>query len=85
MLYNPIIKRKADNSIDCAMQSPSDPFAECGGIFARRFLSALKPHKRKGLLYVPVLYVPVLYVPDLLLRILSRSRGSGNVASFPAE
>lgn len=75
MLYNPIIKRKADNSIDCAMQSPSDPFAECGGIFARRFLSALKPHKRKGL----------LYVPDLLLRIPSRSRGSGNAASFPAE
>lgn len=80
MLYNPIIKRKADNSIDCAMQSPSDPFAECGGIFARRFLSALKTHKRKGLLYVPVLYVPVL-----LLRIPSRSRGSGNAASFPAE
>lgn len=75
MLYNPIIKRKADNSIDCAMQSPSDPFAECGGIFARRFLSALKPHKRKGL----------LYVPDRLLRIPSRSRGSGNAASFPAE
>lgn len=80
MLYNPIIKRKADNSIDCAMQSPSDPFAECGGIFARRFLSALKPHKRKGLLYVPD-----LYVPDRLLRILSRSRGSGNAASFSAE
>ena len=80
MLYNPIIKRKADNSIDCAMQSPSDPFAECGGIFARRFLSALKPHKRKGLLYVPV-----LYVPDRLLRIPSRSRGSGNAAAFPAE
>ena len=75
MLYNPIIKRKADNSIDCAMQSPSDPFAECGGIFARRFLSALKTHKRKGL----------LYVPDRLLRIPSRSRGSGNAASFPAE
>ena len=80
MLYNPIIKRKADNLIDCAMQSPSDPFAECGVIFARRFLSALKPHKRKGLLYVPVLYVPVL-----LLRIPSRSRGSGNAASFSAE
>ncbi len=80
MLYNPIIKRKADNSIDCAMQSPSDPFAECGGIFARRFLSALKPHKRKGLLYVPD-----LYVPDRLLRIPSRSRGSDNAASFPAE
>lgn len=80
MLYNPIIKRKADNSIDFAMQSPSDPFAECGGIFARRFLSVLKTHKRKGLLYVPG-----FYVPDLLLRILSRSRGSGKVASFPSE
>lgn len=80
MLYNPIIKRKADNSIDRAMQSPSDPFAECGGIFARRFLPVLKTHKRKGLLYVPD-----LYVPDRLLRILSRSRGSGKVASFPSE
>lgn len=80
MLFNPIIKRKADNSIDCAMQSPSDPFAECGGIFARRFLPVLKTHKRKGLLYVPD-----LYVPDRLLRILSRSRGSGKVASFPSE
>lgn len=80
MLYNPIIKRKADNSIDCAMQSPSDPFAKCGGIFARRFLSALKPHKRKGLLYVSDLYVPVL-----LLRIHSRSLGSGKAASFSAE
>lgn len=80
MLYTPIIKRKADNSIDCAMQSPSDPFAECGGIFARRFLSALKPHKRKGLLYVLG-----FYVPDRLLRIPSRSLGSGNAASFSAE
>ena len=80
MLFNPIIKRKADISIDCAMQSPSDPFAECGGIFARRFLPVLKTHKRKGLLYVPD-----LYVPDRLLRILSRSRGSGKVASFPSE